>query len=458
MPAVNLGELAKLFKKGGIAEQLVVWGLLQQLMMAVLAPEMEMLTRGVNAVMQSTPLSPADLADMVNRAIISMGDAEAYAKQSGVAPSDFLRLVEQAGDGLSPTDAVLALRRGLIPRDGRGPDSISFAQAVAESRLRDKWTPIVEQLGAQPLPVADAVDAVVESQISHDEGVRWANRNGVDPDVFTILVNTRGNPPSPSELLSLYRRGIIPFDGVGPDAVSVKQGIFEGATKNKWLDALVALSDYVVPPRTVTAMVREGSLTDQQALAEFAKSGLDQQLATAYLDSAHHQKLAATKDLAKGIVDQLYHDQVFTQDQADQAYELLGYTAEEAAFLRMVQDLRRSVTSQNQAVSRIHTQYVNHRIDKATASNALDKVSVPPAQRDQLLADWDIEVAVNVKVATSAEIASAMVDNIIDVPTAFAMLAQQGYDYANAWILLSVRQKQALPNPPTSVGLGSSGQ
>lgn len=457
MPAVNLKALSALFKQGGPGEQLLVYGLLQQLLGAALGPELEMIQRGVNEVMQATPLSPADLADMVNRNIISLADATAYAKQSGVAPSDFARLVEQAGDGISPTDAVTAFRRGLIPREGRGPDALSLEQAIAESRVKDKWVGTIEQLGAQPLPVADAVDAVVESQITAEEGQAWARKSGIDADVFTILYNTRGNPPSPTQLLDLHKRGLIPLEGTGPDALSVQQGIAEGATKNKWWRLLAQLGDYVVPPRTVTAMIREGSLTDEQGLEEFVKSGLSQQLAEAYLSSAHHQKLSASKDLAKSIVDELYHDQAITANEADQFYAILGYTAAEAGFLRMVQDLKRSVTAQNQAVSRIHSLYVGRKIDRGTASNALDAVKVAAGQRDQLLQTWDVEVAINIKVPTAAEIASAVADNIIDLATGFAMLQEQGYDYAGAWILLSVRVKQPLPDPPPGFTVPSGG-
>lgn len=438
------------------AEQIFVWQVAAQIVGALMLPLVQELQRGVNSISQTTPLSPPDLADMSNRAIVSLEDATAYAKQSGVSPQDFLRLVQQAGNAISPQEAVLALRRGIIERDGRGPDQVTFEQAVAESRIKDKWTAVVEALGAIPLPVADAVDAVVESQIDRAEGEGWARKNGIDPDVFEILVNTRGNPPSPTELNTLHKRGLIPLEGTGPDATSVQQGIFEGATKNKWWRLLAALSDYLPPPRTVTALIREGSLDDQQGLALLQSAGLTQDLAQAYIDSAHHQKLAGTKDLAKGIVDQLYHDQIVTAAEATSMYEVLGYTAAEIPFLIAVQDMRRAVTAQDQAISRIHAQYVNHRIDRTTAVNALNAERVPDAQVQQLLGNWDVEVAVNVKVLTPAEIASAFADNIIDQDGALAELQRFGYSEVDAWILLSVRMHHRLPNPPAGAPPGPS--
>lgn len=451
-------DLGKLFKPGGVGEQLLVWGLLQQLIGAALAPQLELVTRGVNALQQTTPLTPEQLADMVNRAIVSLGDGEAYAKQSGISPSDFLRLVQAAGDAISPQEAVTAFRRGLIPREGRGPDSLSLEQAIAESRIRDKWVGTIEQLGMVPVPVADAVDAVVEGQITFDEGAHFAFLNGVSREDFTILVNTRGNPPSVTELLEMNRRGLIPLEGTGPDVLSVQQGIFEGATKDKWWQRLAALIAYLPPPRTVTALVREGSITDDQALALFKQSGLSQELATAYLESAHHQKLLADKQLAKADVLQLYRDQLIDAQTATALLAADKYTAQEIAWLLQMEDLRRAIAFVNKAVERIHTLYVGWRIDKVEAVADLDALHVPPAQRDQLLALWDIERNANVKDLTAAEIASAFFYKVIDQDTAITELERIGYDERKAWILLSVRQHGPIANPPAGVTVPQRGQ
>lgn len=444
-------DLGKLFSQGAVAEQLLVWGVLNQLLSTVLAPELEMLQRGVNQVLQATPLSPADLADMVVRNIVARGDAEAYAKQSGVAPSDFARLVHSAGSPPSPQELIQAMRRGVIEHDGTGPDSTSFEQGIAESRLFNKWRPVLEELGNVPIPVADAVDAVVKDQVDFETGAHFAFLGGVSREDFQTLINTRGNPPAPSELNVLLRRGLIPLEGTGPDVLSVQQGIAEGASKTKWWRMFAALAEYVPPPRTVTALVREGSVTDEQALRLFQSSGLDQELATAYLHSAHHQKLAAAKELAKAQVDELYHDQLITADEADAMYGALGYTAEESAFLRSIQDTRRGVTALNQAISRVHTLYVNRKIDNQGAVNALNALHVPPGQQEMLLSSWDVERVVNIKVLTAAEIASAYFYGIIDQDTASNELQAIGYDERDSWILLSVRKHAPQPNPPAGV-------
>lgn len=449
--------LGKLAGAGGAAEQLLVWEVLGAVITAALQPPLTLLTREVNKLLPSEPLTAAQLADMVVRNIVAQAAATEYAKESGVAPADFLRMVQSAGEAPSPEQLVQALRRGVIPHDGTGPTQTSFEQGIAESRLYNKWRPVLEALADVPLPVADAVDAVVEGQIGFDEGAHAAYLGGISRDTFQVLVNTRGNPPSPTELLDLHRRGLIPLEGTGPDALTVQQGIFEGATKDKWWRLLAQLGDYVVPPRTVTALVREGSITDEVALQEFQKSGLDQAMATAYLHSAHHQKLAATKELAKADVEALYRDQAVSAKDATAMLVAIGYTAEEAAFILQVQDVRRQVAAVNTAISRVHNLYVARKLERSQAVTALDALKVPSEQRDQLLATWDIERGANVKVLSAGEIASAFYYKVIDQDTATAELVGIGYTPVDAWILLSVRVHGPLANPPAGVTVPSGG-
>lgn len=441
-------DLGKLFGRGSVAGQLIEWAVLQQVIGAVLAPELELLTREVNKLLQATPLTPEQLADMVVKGHVSETDAEAYAKESGLAPADFRRLVDDGGEPPGLEFLLQAFRRGFIERAGKGAESTSLEQGIRESRLKDKWIDLVERMRLVPIPVADAVDAVVEGQISYSEGEKIAYYGGVSADDFRVLFNTRGRPPSPVELVELVRRGFIPLQGSGPDVTSLQQGIFEGATKDKWEPAYEHLVEALPPPRTVTALLRAGTITDAQAMTWFQQSGLSQTAAQAYTDDAHHQKLAASKAVSLSLIEQLYHDQVISAQDATTYLTAERYTAQEIAWLLQVQDLKRAVTFLNGAIGRVHTLYVVHKIGKAAAVGALDALHVPPAQRDQLLATWDVERTANVKVLTEAQIAQAFFIGLIGQDAAIAELQNQGYQPFDAWLLLSLRMKKALPGRP----------
>lgn len=447
-PAVNLSALTKLFGKNGPAEQLLVYGLLQQLLGAVLAPELEMVTRGVNELLQSTPLSPADLAEMVVRHIVSSDVGESYAKQSGVAPSDFARLVQMAGDAPAPGDLAEALRRGLIEERGAGPHATSFEQGIAEGRLGDKWREMIKQLSVREPTPADALDALLQGQLEDSDARQKYERFGGDPEHFTWLFNARGSAPTPLEASQMANRGIIPWDGTGPDATSYLQAFLEGPWRNKWAEPYRKLAEYHPPARTIVAMVRSGALSDEQAVSFFKELGMSQELAEASLRDAHHQKTQAVRELSLSMVQQLYRDQVISKADAKTMLAADRYTDEEQDFILQLEDVRRAVAAVNSAIGRVHSLYVARKIDKGQASNALDRLTVPPGQRDDLLATWLIERGANVKTLTAAEIASAFHYKVIEQDEAMAELVADGYTPRDAWILLSVREHAKLDNEP----------
>jgi hypothetical protein len=437
-----------LFGKGSIIEQILVWQVLGQVMGAVLGPELQLMQNAVNLITQAVQLSPAVCADMVVRNILTHEQGEFIAKQSGLSPDDFRALVLDTGDAPAPQQLMEALRRGIIQWDTDSGGLPSALHGLQQGRLRDEWAPLIRELGFTPIPVADAVDAVVEGQISYAEGEHIAYLGGIKAPDFKILFNTRGNPPGPMELVDLVRRGHIPMRGTGPDVTSLQQGIFEGATKDKWEPHYEQLAEALPPPRTVTALLRAGSITDQQAAKLFQQAGLSQEMAAAYVNDAHHQKLAASKDLAKADIETLYRDQMLSAADATTMIESLGFSAEDAAFLLSLQDVKRVITAVQQAIGRIHTLYVARKIDATAAIGALNSLHVPDAQVQQLLATWDVERGANVKVLSQAEIASAFFYQIIDQATAMAELQNIGFTPLDAWIILSVRMHKQLPNQP----------
>lgn len=436
----------QLFGKGAnVAEQLLVWQVFAQLVSALGGPLFDELAQQLRSDAPITALSVADAVDSVIKSHLSFDQGAQEASYSGINRSRFQTLVDGAGEPPGVETLLSWWRRGIIDAAGRGADSTSVEQGVLESRVKNKWLPGLMQSAFLPIGVADAVDAVVEGQISHDQGANFARQNGIDGDMFQILVNTRGNPPSPSELNELHRRGLIPLTGTGPDATSVQQGIFEGATKDKWWSLLAALADYVPPPRTVTAMVREGALTDDEALVLFQKAGLSQQLAGQYLAAAHLQKTTAQRELSAQEIANLYRDGFIDAGTATAMLKLLRFSDQDAAFLLDLAAFQQQQQQIRTAVSRIQTLYVNHKIDAATAGTTLDQLGIPATSRDQMLTTWNLERAANVKLLTAAEIVDGVKAQIFDDVTGVQLLEDLGYLHQEAVWRLEIGLKQMVP-------------
>lgn len=453
-----------LFPEGSIAEQFLIWNVGSAVVSAILAPvltsvQSELFSAAVGASGGAVhaPLSPADYANAVVRNFISEGDGAAGSSMSGINPGDFRTLVHLAGDAPAPGQLAEALRRQIITEGGTGADSTSFEQGIAEGRLADKWAPVIKSLSQiWPTPT-DALQAVLEGQVDEATGQALYEKFGGDPAYFTLLYNTRGNAPTPMEALTMLRRGIIPAGGTGPESVSYEQAFLEGPWRNKWLGPFKALAEYLPPPRTVSALLKSGAISDATAQKIWQQSGLTADMAAAYAKSASGEKLAGSKELAQGVVLTLYETRAVTESEADQYLTALGYGATEIKLLLELSDLQRELRVVNSSITRIGTLYVAHRITRGAASDALDALDVAATHRDHLLTLWDIQRSSNVRQLTAAQIVDAWEYQVLSQAEAMTELQNIGYTPFDAWVLLSVKAKgpQEGKPPMTDTGPGT---
>lgn len=426
-----------------ILEQVLLYNVVGQLVGAALAPYMNALSNEVNAATPLVPLSPADAAEAVIRNIMSADEAAGHAAKSGIARADFDRLTLLAGNAPDPTSLAIALRRHLI-------DQGRYMTGIRQGRLRDEWADTVRELAVQQPTPMEAMTALVEGQLSEADARAKFAAFGGDPGEFDWLLGTVGAGPSPLEAASMVHRGIIPRAGKGLGVISFDQAVAEGHTRNKWTDAYWQLGAYLPPPRTVTAMHREGSLTDAEAAKLLEEHGLAPELAAAYLASSSHAKVSKAKELAESTVLQLYRDQLIPRAEAETFIERLGYSAAQATFILEVEDFRLEARFLESAVARVHTLYTGHKIDRTAASSSLAQLRIGSAEADSLVKLWDHERAVNLRTLTPAQIEAAFGEGIIDQPTALAMLQAEGYAPHDAWLALSVHVKHALGGEPAA--------
>ena len=222
-------------------------------------------------------LAPAELAEAVLRSYLTTGQAEPEAALQGMNPGQFATLVNLAGDGIAPQQAVEALLRGLIPGNGVGPAAVSYEQAIAESRLHNKWGPILEKLGAQLLSPADAAAAVVRNFMPLAEAEALVAKQGVDTPTLDTLVRLSGDAPGPQQLAEALRRQLIPEAGTGPASTSFAQGIAEGRLADKWAPVIKGLAQLWPSPVDALDAQVKGQLSDTEAHALYAKLGGDPQ-------------------------------------------------------------------------------------------------------------------------------------------------------------------------------------
>ena len=313
------------------------------------------------------------------------------------------------------------------------------------------------------------LQAVLEGQITDTQGrALYTAVGGVEQDDnnninwYDMMFNTRGQAPTPNEAGIMARRGAILWgDGTpgnpideGPHSTSFHQAFLEGPWRNKWEPAFKAITDYLPPPRTVTAMLKQGALTVAQATDLLTKQGLTPDLVAAYVNAATATKTAATKKLSESNVLTLLNDKLIDEPTAVTMLEQLGYPANEATVLATTGTAALAISDLKASVNRVGSFYIGHKIDRANALTMLANLGVSPASAAAKVDAWDVERAANVRVLTPAQIADAWEFGILDEAEAMAELEILGFTPLDAWTVLSIKAKQPLPNkPPGGPGL-----
>lgn len=440
--------LGGLFGEGSTASQFLIWGVGYAIAERLLAPVLADIQQAVWEAHPDQVESPAELADHVVRTIMDRESAAAEAAKSGIGAERFGRMVKGAGEPPGLEFLLQAYRRGFIPFGPTAVGDPSVLEGVATGRIYNYWGPVIEKMLSVPLPPADAVNAALRGQVPYAEGEREAFASGIDPARFRVLFDSAGRPPSPSELIELYRRKLIPLQGTGPDTLSFQQGIYEGDTKDKWWHQFAALAEYRPPPRTITALAKAGAIDAQEEATLYQEAGLSPRLAAAYAKAATGEKMAGTRQLAQGVVLTLYEAQGITHDAALGYLGKLGYGPTESALVLELADAQRELRALNGAVSRIGTLYVGHKITRPGASSALAALKLDGPHIGHLLATWDQEMAANVRPLTEAQITGAVYYKVLSVAEGMAELQAIGMTPFDAWVAISVRLKGPQPNRP----------
>lgn len=439
---------ADLVGKGSVAETLLVWGLLNQLVQDVLGPFLEAVQIKVNHANPLFPNTPADLADMTVRGVLDQNRAADEAADSGINADRFGRLVHLAGEPPGLETVLEMFRRGYIGWDDTGLDTASVERAIKTSRVYDYWSGPIRKNAQIPITVGEAVNAFLRGQTDETTAKAEAQASGINAERFQILFDSAGRPPSPMELVELLRRKLIPLEGTGPAELSFQQGIFEGDSKDKWWPLYAKLAEYLPPPRIISTLLRTGAIDQATAAKLFDDAGLTPEMQAAYIHSTNGEKMAGTRELAQGVVLELYQAKAVDQATATGLLNVLGYTNTQATLLLELYDLRRDITATNQAINRVGRLYTTHKITRAAAVELLAQFGVTPAHEAQLMATWDLELVSEVKLPTAAELGTALFYKAITPDEAMSEAMKLGYTPLDAYIVLSAHSRGPVGNKP----------
>lgn len=390
-------------------------------------------------------LSPADAALAVLRGNMTADDGAKVAKISGMTADDFDVLIGNTGEPPGLMQMIELYRRKQIDLD-------TLKRAVLQSRVRDEWFDDVVKLAVVPPTGQQAVAAFVQGQMDEATAKSWYEQAGGDPDYWEIDWHTAAGSPTPIQLGTLAYRGLIPWDGLGPDVTSYAQGFKEGAWKDKWLKPMQGLSVYLPPPREIITLAKDAAIDETDALRMLKEHGMSDDLARIYWEAATSGKVLEIKKLAEAQVIKLYSWQAIDKDKATEMLGLLGYNATNSDFILAVADMTRYERMLNSAITKVQTMFLAGKLTEQQAATALATYEVPSGQALQLLALWKDELATQVKTLSPSQVTDAVYYEIMTFEQATDYLVNLGYSDADAWALISIRMHGPQPNPPYPYG------
>lgn len=439
-------SLSDFFGKGTIGEQLLVWGVLNQLFGAALSPAISDIQQAVNALDPVLPLTPEQLAVGVVRGLLDAGNSQSEAAKSGIGPGRFTQLQELAQQPPALGLIIAAYQRSLGSAGAGGVELVNIDEALADLGISAQYRPLVKALAVEIPNPSEVLNAWLEGQITDTEARSRLLETGMDPTWIQTAYNANGQAPTPNELIELWNRGIIPEGGTGPDAISYDQGYLEGPFRNKWAEAYKALRFYLPPPREVTALLREGSITVAQATQFFQDRGLSPALTAIYLQAASHTATAHQRELTQAQVVALYEDKLVTHDQAHADLVALRFTPSDADLLLALADKKQAASAAKSAVTRLQNLYLAGTNSLTVTQSALHSLGLTDDNVSNLIATWNLEATTRVKELTEGQIVAAWFyggfganDSAAAIGTAVTRLGTLGYSQADALLLLTAR-------------------
>lgn len=397
---INGGTFEELARKSGVPQNLIsLWG-----------------------GMERNFVSMEDAAVSYMRGAIDRGQLNDIGAWYGYQSTDIDIYLQSIGEPPGTMEMLEAYRRGIV-------DKATLERGILQSRTRNEWIPVIEQLRYSPMSISDAVNAVVQGHMGEDAAARIADENGLEPGQFDTLVQTAGSPLSRTELEQLYNLGAI-----GSDVV--EQGLRESRLKNKYVPDALLLHRRLLEPRTIGESVTDGAISHQEGIRKAMEHGFNAEDAAIMVDAAASRKVRVFKDRIIAAAESMYVDNAIDRESVMSIVQAMGYTETEADFAVQAAEFHREARVFTAATNAIRSKYVAHHITAQEASALLDSIGMQATQREYLLKMWAVEVAANTRVLTPAQVIKAAGSGMISADDALARLEFMGYSADDAALLL----------------------
>lgn len=335
-------------------------------------------------------------------------------------------------------DTVWALRRQLYFYIPPAQDLIHMA---IRNVFNDEIVTRFQLFGDFPPPFERAA---AQQGISREWALRYWGAHWIVPgneEAFAMFQRTTDTPLDDNADPITLSDGTIVHNIIGGS--TLKLLLREKDIAPFYRDKLTQLAYHPLTRIDVRRLAAIGLLSHAEVERAYLDLGYSQKNAKRLADFVDALNKRTRKDEAAHLVDnlrketlRLYVQGKLSEAEADQTLTDLNFTPAEVAVYKAEALLVARAERLTRIETRIGRLYVAGVIDAAEAEKRLVDHDVPVAARTQLFGEWNLDIEYRGgtehihkhRELTKAEIVQALIDGIVDEPTAIQLITDSGYD------------------------------
>ncbi len=337
---------------------------------------------------------------------------------------------ELSGDPLPVGMMQTALSRGLVTR-------AEFDQAIREGHTKTKYTGLAEALRHPVLTASQYATLRLKGWLSKGEAEAGGALTGHTAEQMDQLYLSMGRPIAPVQAFQAWARGAPGPYGGKFDRAAFDKAIEQSSIRPEYAEPLWGIRFAYPAAFQLGRAVQSGAITPARAKVILGYARYEPQDIDALVSTWSSGSVAKEKELTATMLATEYQGRYITRAELLAGLQGLGYNAEHATMVAELADAQRVAGLRNAAVTKVVGQYVNHRLHRAEAAVALDKLGIPARARDEALSIADVTHETTRLLLTPAQIKKAFTKSIIDRATAVAELEDRGMSSADVDVFLA---------------------
>jgi hypothetical protein len=144
-----------------------------------------------------------------------------------------------------------------------GGATVAVLTPVLQDIVNESWS----NHPNRPLPAHDAAAAVERGEMTLADAAAEAKFSGYDGTRFNIMEKLAGLAPSPTDLMTMFRRKVIGAD-------LLRKGLVQGNVRTEWADYLTQITETLLSPGELANAVVQGIMQAGEATGLAEKDGV----------------------------------------------------------------------------------------------------------------------------------------------------------------------------------------